>query len=337
MSDTPAQQPSHRPTRFSFPFGGRRFYAPLDPGSVGPKAEGGDRPALGILLAIVAFASFSTMDALVKLSSAGYSVFQVTFTLSFVAFIALLVNARNHLHEVDFRPKYPGLVLLRAVGGAYGAMLGFYAFASLPLADAYALIFMVPLFVTVMSRIFLREDIGWRRWAAVLTGFAGVLVMVQPGGTELQLGHLAALGCAMMGAMTMVIIRKIGRSEPRTLITLSTPLAIMLFTLPLMVTAGVKVPTLVDATVMGFCGLCLALGQFSLFMASRFAPANVLSPFQYTQMIWAMLFGALLFGNMPTIAGVIGFLIILGSGLFTLHRQRIRRKASLVFDPDDVY
>jgi drug/metabolite transporter (DMT)-like permease len=178
----------------------------------------------GIPWALAAFGAFATVDAFVKLTSATLPVMQIAFFLTLASLVPILLVIRHEGGFRDFWPSVPGLVVLRAVLSTASALLAYNAFARLPLADVYALIFTTPLWVTVLSVPVLGEVVGWRRATAVGVGFLGVLVMVQPGEASLGAGHLMAAGCALSASCTFLITRRIGgRARGGTqLLTLTT-------------------------------------------------------------------------------------------------------------------
>jgi S-adenosylmethionine uptake transporter len=214
----------------------------------------------------------------------------------------------------------PHLVFLRNATGIVGSFFGVYAFTTLPLAEAYSLLFLVPAFVTILSIPMLGEQVGWRRWLAVLVGFVGVLVVVRPGFREVHLGHLSAVVAAAFGAVSLITIRKIGRTENR--ITLLT----MLYLSALVVDGALmmidfKVPTWTEVAIFTVGGFMGGVGQIGMVIAMRLAPSNRVAPTQYSQIVWAIVYGAILFGDFPDPVAFIGIALVIASGLFTLFRE----------------
>ena len=185
---------------------------------------------------------------------------------------------------------------------------------------SYSMVFVAPLFVTLLSIPFLGERIGWRRALAVGMGFIGVLLVVRPGFRELSLGHLAALGVSLSAATTVVVLRALGPTEKRItlmgvviLAALALNFALMLF--------DYRHPAPVDLVKMAAAGLTGGFGHLLLMAALRAAPANRVAPAQYSQMIWAMGLGALFFGEFPDATALSGIGLIVFSGLFTFLRE----------------
>ncbi|MEL6679445.1 MAG: DMT family transporter, partial [Pseudomonadota bacterium] len=226
----------------------------------------------GMLLALLAFALYSTHDTIIKELGSRYAVFQIILFGNLFAFlpmsIMMLADGRNE----SFRPHHPGLVVLRTIASVAGMVCGFYAFTVLPLAETYALIFMMPLIITLLSVPILGERIGVNRLAAVIVGFMGVLVVLRPGTAELSLGHAAALGTACFGSIAVIIVRKIGGSE-RSAVLILFP---MIASICLM---GATMPWTyrpvdgIDMALMALIGLFVVFAQLTIIAAYRAAPA----------------------------------------------------------------
>ncbi|WP_395611462.1 DMT family transporter [Allosphingosinicella sp.] len=214
--------------------------------------------------------------------------------------------------------------LAHAWRGAIGLstmLLAFTAVTLLPLAEATTLSFIAPLFSVALSAVILREQVGRYRWTAVAVGLAGVMVVMQPGGTHLNplglgLAVLAALGVAGV----TITLRQIGKTE-------RTPTIVLWFTLFSMLGTGLFMPFYGQAHDAGtwaiLLGLGLAGGIGQLFLTSslRFAPVPVVVPFDYSQLLWAVMLGWLLWGTHPAATTWLGAAIIVGSGLYTLYRE----------------
>ena len=146
--------------------------------------------ARGIGFAVLSYASFSTADAIIKLASARFSVFQIAFTVALFALLPVLGLTAGRGGWRALLPHDWRMVALRGALTAVGGLLAWQGFAMLPLSEVYAILFAAPIMVTVMSVLLLREEVGWRRWSAQAVGFAGVLVMIRPDFSTLGLGHL---------------------------------------------------------------------------------------------------------------------------------------------------
>jgi drug/metabolite transporter (DMT)-like permease len=283
-------------------------------------------PAIGraVALALLSYACFSTADALVKLAATRLPVEQIALLMSGFALLPVLFLARGVGGLGAFRPRRPGLVLARGVLTALCALAAWRAFALLPLADAYAILFLAPILVTAFSALFLGEPVGIRRWSAAAVGFAGVLVMVRPDFEVIGLGHLLALAAAALGAASFCVLKKIGNGETSAAILLVLFLSIAAIAAPGAILAWRPLAG-EDLLWVATAGLLQGSGQAALVLATREAPASVVAPFQYSQMLWAVLFGLLVFGDRPTPLLFVGMALVVASGLYILWRERVRR------------
>jgi drug/metabolite transporter (DMT)-like permease len=285
----------------------------------------GSSTARGIGLAVLSYVSFSTADALIKVASGGFSVFQIAATMAVFALVPVLLLARGQGGLRALVPQGPGLVALRGALTAGGGLCAWQAFSRLPLADGYAILFGAPMLVTALSALILRESVGWRRWSAAVVGFMGVLVMVRPDFATLSLGHALAALAAVQGALSFIVLKKIGAREKSSTILFAVFLAIFLASAPFAV-QQFRMPSLHELSLMALAGLLMGAGQAGLVLATREAPAVVVAPFQYTQMLWAVVFGLALFGDEPAPRLFLGMAIVVGSGLYIIWREAVRRQ-----------
>ena len=288
----------------------------------------------GIGFGALAFGLFSLMDALVKWLSASYPVPQILVCNALFALIPVgaMVIRRGGLPQL--RTRRLGLHLLRGVLGTTGGLLGFYAFSQLPLADAYAIIFATPLLITALSMPILGEAVGWRRWSAVLVGFVGILVMLRPGLAPIGLGSLAALGAACASACAILLVRKLSATETTTSIAFYSNLVAVVLAGALF-SPTFLVPSLLDLSLMAASGLIGGSALLVLIAGYRRSPAALVAPFQYTQMLWAILLGALLWGDLPAPAMLLGASIVAASGLFILYRETaLKRRPTASLHPN---
>ena len=285
----------------------------------------GDRIARGITLALITFSVFSCADASVKWLSARYSIFQIIgiSTLFALVPVAGLIIREGGLSAL--RPRHPWLVAARAILLAVDIVFVYFAFTKLSLAEAYALLFMAPMLVTALSVPLLGEQVGWRRWSAVVVGFLGVLIVLRPGLSPLNLGHVAALGSTLFFALSLIVVRRIGKGETASGLLFSLMVAVLAISLPVLPKVYVP-PSAVDLGVMAGLGLLMGVGHLGLIQASRLAPSNIVAPFHYTQMVWAVIFGLLLFSDRPDEWVIVGSAVIIGSGLYILWRETVRSR-----------
>lgn len=276
----------------------------------------------GIILGFLSYSAFSWGDASVKALAGGPSVFEIGFFVAlFAIFITIPFGRPSHERWRDIlRMKHPGLVMVRTAVGVVAGVCAIFAFTTIPFAEAYALIFLSPAMVTVLSIFLLGERIGWRRWFAVIVGFVGVFVIVRPGFRELLPGHLAALAVSLCAATTVLVLRRIGQTERRTSL-IGIVLICMLVFNGVMMLPDFVLPTLKELVFLAAAGILSALGHLALMAATRLAPANHIAPTQYCQMAWAVLIGWLLYAESPDGFTLAGLGLIAFSGLFTIMRE----------------
>ena len=279
----------------------------------------------GILLALLAYAVYSWGDAAIKALGGGLSVFEIGFYMTLVSAVCIALTTPKDEKLLHFwRMKRPWAVQARALSGTAASVLSVIAFTTIPLAEVYALIFLAPLFVTLMSMFLLKEQVGPWRWFAIIAGFAGVLLVVRPGFRELEIGHIAAVVVALLAAFSVILMRSLSARETRTTMLGFLVLYIIGFNGVAMLVTGARTPTLQEAAILLVAGIFAATGNILLLRATRFAPANQLASTHYSQIVWAVVLGALFFQEEPDLLAILGLAIIGSSGLLTVARERIR-------------
>jgi drug/metabolite transporter (DMT)-like permease len=279
----------------------------------------------GVLLALIAYASYSCSDAVVKSLGGQFTVFEIGFFSTLFAGCFLLFSRPADERWRDFwRTRRPWAVQIRAWAGIASGMLSVYAFTTIPLAEVYALIFLAPLFVTILSTVVLKEKVGPWRWLAVVAGFVGVMLVVRPGFRELHLGHLAAFTIAFLAATNVILMRSLAQQEKRT-----TMLGVLigyglLFNGIGAAATSFTLPNAIQLLWLGLAGIFTAGGQLLQLLAMKYAPANRVAPTHYSQIVWAVILGALFFREYPDLLSLVGLAIVSGSGLLTMVREEVR-------------
>nr|WP_255599396.1 DMT family transporter [Hasllibacter sp. MH4015] len=272
------------------------------------------------MLGLLAFGIFSTHDILVKTLGGTYAPFQIVFFSVMFGFPIVTILLLRDEKRANLRPRHPWWVAARTAASVIVGICVFYAFTVLPLAQVYAIIFASPLLITILAIPMLGETVGWRRGLAVVVGLVGVVVVLQPGATDLSLGHGAALLAAVAGAIASLIVRKIGREE-RSVVLLLYPMVANF------VLMGAAMPFYyqpmpgMDLAALAVISALALMGSACLIYAYRAAPAVMVAPMQYSQILWAVIFGALLFDetlDLPTLAGSA---IIIASGIYIVLRE----------------
>lgn len=278
----------------------------------------------GIPLAFLSYAVFSCSDAVIKHIGGRVDVFELAFFMMLFTIIPVVFGKpKNERWSLILEMKRPWLVHLRGISGVAGAIASIYAFTHLPLAEAYALIFLIPFFTTVLSVVVLREPVGWRRWLAVAAGFVGIILVVKPGFREIGLAHLAGIGVAICGAITIVLLRVLAGKERRTTLMGIVIVYALVINFALMLPDFVMPsPTLMLS--LAAAGILSGLGHTFLIAATSLSPANLVAPVQYSQIVWAVVLGLAFFAEMPDPLTLVGLGVVAASGLFTFAREESR-------------
>jgi S-adenosylmethionine uptake transporter len=280
----------------------------------------------GALLGLAAMAVFAVNDSIIKFLGAGFNTFQIMFFSGLASVPFVMVQMVLDREPGGFRPRLPGWMAIRCAIALVNSVLVVYAFGKLPLAQCYAIFFSMPLMVTVLAALWLKEPISLGRGIAVLVGFVGVLIALQPGQEPLQWAHLAAVIGAIAASLNFVILRKTAPIE-RQSVNIIYPM------LSQVLAAGIMLPFVYVPMQIGDIGLTWAMavcgvgGSFLIIAAYRAAPAIVVAPMQYSQIIWGALAGAFIFNESITPAAWAGLAVIIGAGLYILTSARTQNAA----------
>jgi S-adenosylmethionine uptake transporter len=271
-------------------------------------------------MSLAAFGLYASHDAVVKFLGADYSPFQIVFFSVLLGFPFVTLMLLRDRTDGNLRPRQPFWVWVRTIAAVVNVVSGFYAFSVLPLAQAYAVFFAMPLMITLLAIPLLGEKVGMRRGIAVVVGLLGVIVVLRPGQVPLGLGQLAALVAASTGALVSVIVRKIGREERAAVLMLHPMMANFVAT-------GAMMPFVYRPMPAEHLGL-LVLMSFLSFVAGmlviqayRSAPAIIVAPMQYSQIVWAVLYGWLFFSEGVDALTALGTAIIIASGIYIVLRE----------------
>lgn len=279
----------------------------------------------GILLALAAYAVFAWGDGIIKGFGGHLSVFAIGFfNVLFAGLFLLLLRPDGESWHGFWRMQRPWAVHARAISGLVAGVLSVYAFTTVPLAEAYALIFLAPIFVTLLSVVILKESVGPWRWLAVVMGFAGVLLVVRPGFRALEPGHLAALAVAFLAAVTIILMRSLAQERQTAILGVLVAYALVVNGLAAAATATLRLPDWWLLLLLVASGLCTAGGHRLQLLATRLVPANQIAPTHYSQIVWAVAIGAIFFNEYPDWISLAGMGVVAASGVLTLVRERIR-------------
>jgi drug/metabolite transporter (DMT)-like permease len=280
----------------------------------------------GILYVIASIFVFALTNALIKWLVVRYSVVEVIVFRSTFALIPCLYLIATHGGVLALRTKRLHQHISRSLLQFVSMLCIFTAFGLMPLADAVAITFASPLFLTMLSIPLLGEQVGVYRWSAVIVGFIGVLIMVQPGPSIVQSGALLPLANALINACVTIAIRRMTLTEASTTLVFYQTLVTGVFGLVLLPFFWVT-PDLVDLALFSATGLLSGVAQFWWMQGCRFVPASVAAPFSYTSMIWSLALGYLIWSDVPSATVLAGAAIVIASGLYILYRETVRRIA----------
>jgi len=262
-------------------------------------------------------------DAVLKWLTGGYPTGQIMalrglFVLIPIAFLVWRKGGVSSLRVRNIKGQgfRAGLVVA-------GTFLFVSGLEFLPLADAISITFAGPLFITAMAAAILGETVGWRRWVAVAVGFTGVLLIMRPGSGAIQWAALLPLAASFTGALRDIVTRYLAGRESSVAILAVTTLAVIVagfLTLPF----GWQPVAIQDIFLFALGGVLLGSAHYFLIEAFRFAEAALVAPFKYASIIWAVLFGFVIWGDLPDAWTLFGSAVVIASGLYILHRETRR-------------
>jgi drug/metabolite transporter (DMT)-like permease len=264
-------------------------------------------------------------DSVAKILGETYPVIQVTWARYFFHFALMAPVVLWRHGPAGFLPSRPLLQILRSAILLISTLFYFWSITILPLADALALAFIYPLVVTALAPLLLREQVGLRRWSAVVVGFLGALIVIRPGFAGVDsLGAVGALGSGFTYGFYLIVTRKLAGSAP-ALVTLAFTALVGSIGTTLVVPFFWQTPTLADFGLMALLGALAVLANYLVIRAFDYAPASLLAPFGYAEMVGAATVGLVIFGDFPDGVSWIGIAVIISSGVYISFRERKRR------------
>ena len=296
---------------------------------------------IGILCLVAGIAVFSVQDLILKLISGTYPLHQAMLLRSLTA-IPLLLAITRLFDGTLATLATPGWPAMLGRGGLnFLAYTAYYlALAALPMATTVALYFTAPLIIVVLSVLILREHVSWNRWLAVLVGFAGVVVMVRPGGSLFDWAALLPVFCGAAYALSMILARTMGTRETAAAMAFWGNIAFLVCAAALagvfgtgrfaeggvhpslgFLIRGWVTPTATDALLMCACGGIAAVGLTLLTQAYRIGRSSVVAPFEFTFAFWGVLWGWLFWGDLPDGLGWAGIAVIIAAGVYVLRTE----------------
>lgn len=298
-----------------------------------PRSGYSDNIPKGIAIIVTAMIVFATQDAIVKHLAQSYHPLHILWVrfLFLPVFAVAMCWRRGGIRE-GLRSSRPGLQIVRSLMLLADMFLFVIVIKIMPLADAHAIVAIFPLMVIALSALFLGEEVGLRRWTAVLVGFLGVLVIIRPGFSVIQPGAVLALVMSGFFSIYTVMTRAVSRSDSTETSMLYVAIVGLIGTTAVGPFFWVN-PAPGDWIWLVILSISGAVGHFLLIMALDTAPASVLQPYNYILLLWATLMGFLIFGHLPDLWTVAGAAIIVGSGLYAFMRERQLKKADSVAAP----
>jgi drug/metabolite transporter (DMT)-like permease len=294
-----------------------------------PAPARADRPFRGIALILASTVFLGTSDATSKYLSGTLPSIEIAW-IRFLVFALIMVPAMlpgSPLYAL--RTSRLGLQGLRGAALLGSSLLFISGLRFLPIAEASATSFISPLFVTALSIVFLSESVGVRRWLATAVGLIGVLIILRPGTSAFHLAAFFPVVSALAWAGTLVMTRMLSGKES-TITTMTYSAIVGLGILTALVPLVWVAPSWHDIMFGILIGVSSTAGQWIVVLAFRYADASVLAPFSYTQLLWVSILGFLIFGEVPDVWTVTGAAFIVASGLYTAHRERVRRSQLLL-------
>jgi drug/metabolite transporter (DMT)-like permease len=287
----------------------------------------------GILAMCIAMALFIVNDTLVKLAAAELPTHQILFLRGLMATLLLCGALAVTGIGREWRRALHPLVGIRSLLEAAVAYLYIAALATLAVADATAILLLSPLLITAYGAIVMKEDVRWRRWAAIAVGCLGMLLVLRPGGSAFGIGAVLAVLSTVGVAARDLVTRRLPSDIPTLLVTASTVLVLTLMS----GAASLLLPNApVRPTAFVWLAVAAALvlaGNFAIILAFRGVDVSAVSPFRYTTIVWAVAASWLVFGEIPTPVGWLGIALIVGGGLYAMHRETVAARRSSVRGP----
>ena len=268
---------------------------------------------------------FSIMDICVKWLDY-YPVGQVLFLRFFIGFIPIFfIIPKDRLLDF-YKTSRPGLHAFRAICGALAIIALFYGLRELPLADVVSLTFGGPIFVTVASIFFLSEKVGIKRWSAVLIGFIGMLLIVQPAFIEVNYYYIAPIVFCVFFACVAISVRSLSKTEPNYTIAFYFTLLCTVLGLITIINGDWVLPNKIDLLIFIVMGLCGSIANLLLTQSYRLAEASLVTPIKYLSLVFAIVFGFVIWSEVPKILTLFGALLVVTSSLIIFTRESKLKK-----------
>ncbi len=313
--------------------------------------QGNNNNLIGILCVLGGTFALGLQDMIIKLVSGTYPLHEIGFVRSVFAILLTCVFLKMEGGFSQLKSSRPGTHLARGILLICANMAYFLGLASMPLGDAAAIFFSAPLIITLLAIPFLGENIGTRRWLAVLIGLLGVVIMLRPGSDAVRLVGLLPLVAAICYASIQILARKLGAIENASVMAFYVQVSFIVFSIGFGILFGSgwmadgdnvtldflfrawKLPDAFGFAMMAACGLLVGLGGYLLSHAYRIAQVRTVASFEYAGLPFAVLLGFIVWGDLPDQMNIIGILMIALSGLYVFYREALVRKQALPKEP----
>jgi drug/metabolite transporter (DMT)-like permease len=282
-----------------------------------------ERVPLGILYMIGATVMFAGSSAVSKWLLLTYPLGEVLFTRAASGLVACALFVLPVTGLAVYRTNRPRDHILRSISQTFSQSFILIAFSLMPLASVFAINFSAPLFATVAAMMLFKEKVGRARWAALIAGFLGVLVITNPGTSAFQVGSMFALANAILYGTVTAAVRGMTATESTETLTMYQLSCLTVF-FALFLPFGFVAPTWLDGAILALNGIGNGIGQYWWTRALHLAPASAVGPFYYFSLVWAIILGFLVWGDVPTPSLLAGSAIVVGSGLILLWRETRR-------------
>ena len=280
---------------------------------------------IGVLYMIASVICFSIMDICVKWLD-NYPVGQVLFLRFFIGFIPIFFIIPKDKLFSFYKTSRPGLHAFRAITGALAIIALFIGLRELPLADVVSLTFGGPIFVTIASIFFLSEKVGIKRWSAVILGFIGMLLIVQPAFIELNYYYLTPIIFCIFFACVAISVRSLSKTEANYTIAFYFTLLCTILGLSTIFFTQWTTPSIIDLMIFLVMGLCGSIANLLLTQSYRLAEASLVTPIKYLSLVFAIIFGFLIWSEIPKILTLLGAALVIASSLIIFTRESQLKK-----------
>lgn len=283
----------------------------------------------GILAMVISMAAFVVADIIVKYAGTDLPTGELLFFRGFFALILITaVAAYAGALKSAWKAVSP-LMLLRCLGDIGANLFFFIAVVRMPFAEVSAIAQFTPLALTAGAALLFGETVGWRRWLALLVGMLGVLIIIRPGSSAFDWAALFVLASVISVSARDLITRYMGVRFPVLLLAMFTAGAVTVGGLAMMPFETWVVPSDEMLVLLLISGVCVFIGNYAIIVALQTGEIVVVAPFRYTILLFAIIGGYIVFGEMPDSITFLGIAVLIGAGLYTLHRERIRMRTQI--------